>query len=404
MAQAKKAVSVDVTVCTMKELTELIKYSVKSDQPIGIEGPPGIGKSAAVGQVAKELGLPMEVMILSLCDPTDIGGFPTVTNGAVERFPLGPLKRACDEPVVLFLDELTMASPPVQGAAMRLIYERWAGERKLHEGTRIVAAWNPPDQSAGGYDMALPLMGRLTKVKLHPKMDEVRQYFYGLGGLTLQTGAGEKVNGTTVEAKVTKEEAKAAIEKARDPLIRLAVDFAATTEVSADLIQIEPPAGSQVAGKQWGAPRSWERGLRLCAEMVRQNPKLENGSLFLTALAGNIGDDQAAAFIAIRKVREHLPSEEEILKDPTKARLPETKEHAIAALGLLAQVAMRDYSSAWLYAARLKQPEARVACLTTLTKVGKHDESNPRFKEGYAAMRSVFKDVAKALGIDNSLK
>lgn len=400
MATTKKTAASDATICNMSQLSKMIEYALISDQPLGIEGPPGIGKSAAVAQAAKALNMPMEVMILSLCDPTDIGGFPVVQNGCVERFPLGPLKRACLEPVVLFLDELTMASPPVQGAAMRLIYERWAGEVKLHEGTRIIAAWNPPDQSAGGYEMALPLMGRLTKIKLHPEHKEVRQYFYGLGGLSLNTDS----DGKELDTNSRRDAVKAKIENATNTLSRLAVDFAATTEVSADLIQIEPPAGSQAAGHQWGAPRSWERGLRICAAMIDKDKNSENGALFLTALAGNIGDSAAAGFIAIRKIREHLPSEEEILKDPNKAKLPQTKEHAIGALGLLAQVAMRDPQCAWIYAARLDFKEVRIACLSTLSKVAKLNKSNARFKEGEAAMKSLFNDIAKAIGVNSSLK
>lgn len=400
MATTKKAAASDATIINMRDLSKMIEYAILSDQPLGIEGPPGIGKSAAVGIAAQKLGMPMEVMILSLCDPTDIGGFPVVTSGVVERFPLGPLKRACQEPVVLFLDELTMASPPVQGAAMRLIYERWAGEVKLHPGTRIIAAWNPPDQSAGGYEMALPLMGRLTKVKLHPEHKEVRQYFYGLGGMQLNTD----VDGKDVAAiNEHRENVKAKIDSATNTLARLAVDFAATTEVSADLIQIEPPAGAQAAGNQWGAPRSWERGLRVCAAMIDKDKGAENGPLFLTALAGNIGDSQAAGFIAIRKIREHLPSEEEILKDPNKAKLPSTKEHAIGALGLLAQVAMRDPQCAWIYANRMDFKEVRIACLSTLSKVAKLQKNNPRFKEGEAAMKGLFKDISKAIGVNNQM-
>lgn len=361
----KAAVGTDSTILNMTEVKKLLHYSLDADQPFGIEGPPGIGKSAIVAEVAKERNMVFEPLILSLCDPTDIGGFPVVNGKLVSRYPLGPIGKGVQEPVLLFLDELTMAAPPVQGAAMRLIYERWAGDVKLHPGTRIVSAWNPPDQAAGGYEMALPLMGRLTKVKLHPKHDEVREYFYNIGA-------------------------------EGSDLRRLAVDFAATTQVSADLLQIEPPPGAQSSGKQHGAPRSWERGLRLVSAALAGGEK-ENGSLFMSALAGNVGDDQAAAFIAIRKVRTELPSEDEILKNPGTAKVPHNKDTAVAALGLIAQVALRDAAAAWIYADRLSD-EARVASISTISKVGKMAKDNPRYKEGEAAMQRMLRSIGTALG------
>lgn len=371
MAKKNAGAAMDGTVLSLKDTMTLLKWSLESDQPFGIEGPPGVGKSAIVEAVAKEMGMNYEPLILSLCDPTDIGGFPVVHNGLVSRHPLGPIRKAVEVPTVLFLDELTMASPPVQGAAMRLIYERWAGDVKLHKGTRIVAAWNPADQAAGGYEMALPLMGRLTKIKLHPTHEEVRDYFYRLGG-----------EGSTLR--------------------RLSVDFAATSSVAADLIQIEPPPGAQASGKQWGAPRCWERGLKLVAAAMDGGVQ-ENGPLFMSALAGNIGDEQASAFIAIRKVRTQLPSEDEIVKTPDKAKVPSNKDTAIAALGLLAQVGLRDLASAWIYADRLSD-EARMASISILTKVGKIPANNPRFKEGNAAQARMFKSIGQALGVQADVR
>jgi len=131
----------------IEDAKKALFFSVKADQPVNLIGPPGIGKSAIVSDVSAELKLPFEPLILSLCDPTDIGGFPVTSSGKVDRLPLGVIKRACNEGVMLFLDELSCAAPAVQGAAMRLVYERWAGDIKLHPDTRIVAAMNPPDQA-----------------------------------------------------------------------------------------------------------------------------------------------------------------------------------------------------------------------------------------------------------------
>lgn len=346
----------------IEEAKMALKYSLLADQPINLIGAPGVGKSAIVSSVAKELNMEFVPLILSLCDPTDIGGFPVAQPGSFERLPLGPIKRACENPVLLFLDELTCASPAVQGAAMRLVYERWAGDVKLHPGTRIVAASNPPEQAAGGWELALPLLGRMTQIKLVPNMKEIQTYFYALGD-------------------------------SESALRLLGVDLAATLELAPELMQIEPPAGQQAAGKPWGAPRSWERALRVLAQI----PQDEETHIVAAALAGNVGEDQAAAYMTIRKVRDQLPTITDILTNPNKAKLPTSVNSQIAVLGILAQVAHQNPCPAWVYSNRLGE-EIRIAAMNTMGKFAiKSHAKSPFYKEAVEAQKALLQTIGKAI-------
>lgn len=356
------------------EATKLaLKYSILADQPINLIGPPGVGKSAIVADVSKDedINLPFEPLILSLCDPTDIGGFPVTSQdkeknrGQVDRLPLGVIKRACNEPVMLFLDELSCAAPAVQGAAMRLVYERWAGDVKLHSGTRIVAAMNPPDQAAGGWEIALPLLGRMTQIKMRPLISEIQEYFYKLG-------------------------------KEGSELRNLGVDLAATLEMAPDLMHIDPPPGSASTGRAWGAPRSWERAMRVAAEVLKAGQS-DTGIIFGAALAGNVGEDSACSYMTIRKVRNGLPSIKEILNDPIKAKLPHDTNASIAVLGILAQVSQTDPCPAWIYADRL-QNETRVAAMNIMGKFGiQKFKSSKYYKQADDCQTKLLRGIGGAL-------
>lgn len=355
----------------IKESMKALKYSVQADQPINLIGPPGVGKSAIVSVVAKELKLPFEPLILSLCDPTDIGGFPVTSQnkekgtGQVDRLPLGVIKKACNEPVMLFLDELSCAAPAVQGAAMRLVYERWAGDVKLHEGTRIVSAMNPPDQAAGGWEIALPLLGRMTQIKMRPLKPEIQEYFYGLG-------------------------------EDQSPLRNLGVDLAATMEMAPELMQIDPPPGSSATGKAWGAPRSWERALRVAAKVL-EGGEADTSIIFGAALAGNVGEEAACSYMTIRKIRNGLPSIKEILADPEKAKLPHDTNASIAVLGILAQVSQTDPCPAWIYADRLTN-ETRVAAMNIMGKFGiQKFKSSKYYKQADACQTKLLRGIGGAL-------
>lgn len=373
-----------IDILNLMESMRALEYSILANQPINLIGSPGIGKSAIVAMVAKKLGMPFEALILSLCDPTDIGGFPVSSGrdaqnelGSINRLPLGSIKRACNEPVILFLDELTCASPAVQGAALRLVYERWAGDVKLHPGTRIVAAANPPEQASGGWELSLPLLGRMTQVCMRPATLEVQDYFYALDA-EFDHKSKERVSGPMTTAQT------------------IATDFAATIEMAPDLLCIDPPPGASSSGKAWGAPRSWERGIRVIAKALDAGEP-DSGTVFAALLAGNVGDDAAASYMTIRKVRSSLPSIKEILKDPAGAKLPDNVNSAIAVLGILAQVSQTDPCPAWVYSDRLKN-ETRIAAMNVMGRFGMQKfASSPFHKEGQAAQTRLLRSIGDAI-------
>jgi len=341
----------------------MLDAALDSDTPIHLIGSPGIGKSSIVGALAKKHNLPLEVLILSLCDPTDVGGFPVANNGALDRLPLGPIKRACDKPSILFLDELSCAPPAVQAASLQLIYGRQAGDRYLHPDTRIVAASNPSDQAAGGWDMALPLIGRLTNLKLRPLLSEVQEFFFALG-------------------------------KESSTLRNLAVDYAATLEADPSLLQVDPPPGAQSSGRPWGAPRSWHRALELCTALLDKK-FTDTSAHFAAALAGNVGEDAAAAYMAIRKVRHKLPTIAEILDKPKDAKVPQDMATGCAVLGVVAQVAMKDPCAAYVYADRLND-EIRVAATRIMGRkefgLSKH-KANKLYNDAVVAQGRMLKGI-----------
>jgi hypothetical protein len=366
MAASATANVSSIDILSIAESKRAMKYALMSNTPIHFVGPPGIGKSAIVLAAAKELNMAMEPLLLSQCDPTDVGGFPVVVNGALRRLPLGPILRACEKGVVLFLDEISCAPPAVQGAALQLIYAREAGEVNLHPDTRIVAASNPPDQAAGGWELALPMISRLTQVRMRPKRIEVQEFFYNLGA-----------EGSMIR--------------------RMAVDWAATLEVAADLLQIDPPAGAQAAGQPWGNPRSWERALTFCAAAL-DGGEADVSPVFTAGLAGNVGENAAASYMSIRKIREQLPGVKEILNNPDKAVVPKDIGVGIAVLGILAQVSQEDPCPAWVYADRLKASEVRVAAMNVLGRYGiQKFKSSKWYKEADASQTKLLRGIGDAM-------
>lgn len=137
-----------------------------SNTPALLIGDPGVGKTALAAIIASIIAKPLIVLVGATLDPTDVGGALVVRPDGVERVPLAILRRACQEPCVVFLDELSASPLPVQAAMLRVINERYVGDEKLHPETWVMAATNPPEQAPGGFDLSAPLMGRLCVVSV----------------------------------------------------------------------------------------------------------------------------------------------------------------------------------------------------------------------------------------------
>ena len=69
-------------------------------------GATGVGKSQIFKQIGAKLGLPVIDRRLSQMTEGDIIGLPELKDGITRFAPVDWFVRACNEPVILFLDEI----------------------------------------------------------------------------------------------------------------------------------------------------------------------------------------------------------------------------------------------------------------------------------------------------------
>jgi hypothetical protein len=214
--------------------------------------------------------------------------------------------------------------------------------------------------------MSLPLIGRMTRVKLLPTLGEVQAYFCQLGK------PGERLRG-------------------------LAVEVAASFSTTPELLQLTPPRGAAATGEAWASPRAWERALRVLSTALGCG-EAALGPVAQAILAGNIGPAAAAAWLGMRRLRTKLPSVEDVAGHPDTALVPDSESTCLATLAVVAQVALTDPCAALVYANRLPG-EPRAAALAF---VGRHFKqgvhaSSPWFEEATAALRGMVRSLGEAL-------
>jgi hypothetical protein len=117
-----------------------------------MRGPTGVGKSHLARQVAEHHNLPFVDVRGSTMSEGDVGGYPDIEGmkdtGVMTFCMPSWFVRACNEPVVLMLDELNRSLPGVQQSFFQLVLDRELGNDKngnpykLHPETRVLAAIN----------------------------------------------------------------------------------------------------------------------------------------------------------------------------------------------------------------------------------------------------------------------
>jgi hypothetical protein len=149
--------------------------------PVMIWGPPGIGKSQIVAQIARARSVPMIDIRLSQMEPSDLRGIPFRVGDRVEWAPpaMLPGMRSGSASGVLFLDEITSAAPSVSAAAYQLILDRRLGDYAVPEGWAIFAAGNRQGDRGVTYSMPAPLANRFTHYELEPHLDDWVAWAHG---------------------------------------------------------------------------------------------------------------------------------------------------------------------------------------------------------------------------------
>ncbi|GGZ19009.1 AAA family ATPase [Streptomyces poonensis] len=310
------------------EQLEALTLAVAADLPVLLWGEPGIGKTAALTQLAASLDLPLTTVIASVHEPSDFSGLPVVGDDpAVQGVPMAPPQWAVElvraGRGLLFLDELSTATPAVQAALLRVVLERKVGALHLPPGVRIVAAANPRASAADGWELSPPLANRFVHLYwVHDREVVVR----GLGGVWPRAELPRLQPERLAEAVAFARRAVCGFLEARPTLIH------------------RLPSTETRRGGAWPSPRSWEAALTLLAFGTAADVSREVLALLVR---GAVGDGPGLELLA-HLDRMDLPDPESLLADPPTAELPVRGDLRQAALeAVVAAVGARPERARW---------------------------------------------------------
>jgi len=261
---------------TSVQARDAITVAFKAKRPVFLWGPPGIGKSEVVAEIAEDLGGAIIDLRMAQMEPTDIRGIPFFNkdNGKMDWAPpvdLPDEEFASQYPIViLFLDEMNSAPPSVQAAGYQLILNRRVGKYRLPDNVVIVAAGNRDSDKGVTYRMPMPLANRFLHLEMRPDFTSWQTW-------AVNKGIHKDVVGYLSFAKQDM------------------YDF-----------------NSKSSSRAFATPRSW-----CFVSDLLQDESISTDTLF-NLVSGAVGEGLAVKFAAHRKVSGKMPDPADILSGKVK--------------------------------------------------------------------------------------
>ncbi len=268
---------------TSTQARKALLAAFKAKRPVFLWGPPGIGKSDVVADLAKEfVGADGQIAAvvdirMAQMEPTDIRGIPYFNkeNNCMDWAPpvdLPSEEFASKYPlVILFLDEMNSAPPAVQAAGYQLILNRRVGKYFLPKNVVIVAAGNRDSDKGVTFRMPMPLANRFVHIEMRCDFNSWQQW-------AVNKGIHKDVVGYLSFSKQ-------------------------------DIYDFNAKSSSRA----FATPRSW----CFVSDLLHDEENVDNDTL-TNLVAGSVGDGLAVKFMAHRKVAGRMPNPADILSGKVK--------------------------------------------------------------------------------------
>ena len=189
--EAKEQIKNAVTAYLTKD--ELGRYVIppQKQRPIFLMGPPGVGKTAIMEQVASELGIGLLSYSMTHHTRQSALGLPLIKHvnyqGSeydVSEYTMSEIISSVYELMentgiqngILFLDEINCVSETLTPIMLQFLQYKVFGRHEVPAGWIVVTAGNPPEYNKSVREFDIATLDRVRKIVLEPDLDVWMEY------------------------------------------------------------------------------------------------------------------------------------------------------------------------------------------------------------------------------------
>ena len=196
IAEAKKQIKNAMTAYFTKDAYGAYCIPAQAQRPVFLMGPPGVGKTAVIEQIAQEMGVGLISYSMTHHTRQSALGLPYIvkkTYGgkeySVSEYTMSEIIAAVYDQMadsgvkegILFLDEINCVSETLTPAMLQFLQYKVFGRHKVPDGWIVVTAGNPPEYNRSAREFDIVTWDRLKRIDIEPDLDAWKEFAYKKG-------------------------------------------------------------------------------------------------------------------------------------------------------------------------------------------------------------------------------
>lgn len=166
---------------------------VEKQRPVFLMGPPGIGKTAVMEQIASEMGVGLLSYSMTHHTRQSALGLPFIAHKVYQGMECDISEYTMSEIIasiyelmeetelregILFLDEINCVSETLAPVMLQFLQYKIFGRHRIPEGWIVVTAGNPPEYNNSVREFDIATWDRLKRIDVEPDFDVWKEYAY----------------------------------------------------------------------------------------------------------------------------------------------------------------------------------------------------------------------------------
>lgn len=191
--QAKEELKHTIEAYMKKDEYGRYRIEAVRQRPVLLMGPPGIGKTAIMEQIAKECGIGLVSYTITHHTRQSAIGLPFIEKKeydgreySITEYTMSEIIASVYDKMeisghkegILFIDEINCVSETLAPTMLQFLQCKMFGNHKVPEGWMIVAAGNPPEYNKSVRDFDIVTLDRVKKINVEEDYTIWKEYAY----------------------------------------------------------------------------------------------------------------------------------------------------------------------------------------------------------------------------------